>query len=180
MKVALHVHSTLSDGLHAPADMVEAYRDKGFSAVAITDHAFMAKPDYFDFLKTIKTNVMVLPGLELDWEPWNYSHLLRVQGVSETLHVLCHPRAYFLELHEINQRIENAPFPIDAVEITHRGFYTPEYDVPEISIPKIATDDSHEFYDIGRAWIETPNTSDPDELLKYIKAGDFENRFLRA
>ncbi len=179
MKVALHVHTSLSDGIHSPQEMVDRYVERGFGAVAITDHGFMTKPDYFDFIRTVNSGALVLAGIELDWEPWHYNHLIRIHGQKETLHVLCHPRSYFLEIHEVNQRIESAPFPIDAVEITHRGFYTKEYDVPEIPVPKIANDDAHEYYDIGRAWIETEETKNTDRLLRAIKAGYFENRFLR-
>jgi hypothetical protein len=178
MKVALHVHTSLSDGIHPPIEMIGAYEEKGFHAVAITDHEFMTRPDYFESIRKIKTRAMVLVGIELDWEPWHYQHLLRIHGESETLHVLCHPRSYFLELDEVNHRIRTAPFPIDAIEITHRGFYTPEYDVPQIPIPKVATDDAHEFFDVGRAWIEVPDTRDPDELLRAIKAGQFRNCFI--
>jgi predicted metal-dependent phosphoesterase TrpH len=180
MKVALHVHTSLSDGLHSPADMVAEYEKRGFGAVAITDHGFMTKPDYYEFIRKIKSPAMVLAGIEIDFEPWNYNHLIRIHGEDEVLHILCHPRAYFLEVREVNQRIRSAPFPIDAVEITHRGFYTAEYDVAEIPVPKIASDDAHESYDVGRAWIETRDTKDPDQLIRAIKAGEFRNGFLKT
>ena len=37
-KANLHCHSILSDGRLSPEELVEAYRDKGYSVLAITDH----------------------------------------------------------------------------------------------------------------------------------------------
>lgn len=173
MKCALHVHTNLSDGAFPPEEMVQAYADLGFAAVAITDHAFMLPPDYEARLKQLDSGLLVLVGWELDWEPWHYHHLLRIRGRQETLHVLCHPRAYFLEVAKINARLGSAPFPIDAIEVTHRGFYHAEYNTPEIPVPKIASDDAHELSEVGRAWIETPKVNSADQLLRAIKAGDF-------
>ena len=178
MKCALHVHTNLSDGAFSPEEMVKAYADLGFGAVAITDHAFMVKPGFEDRLRKMNSGLLVLPGLELDWEPWHYHHLLRIQGRKETLHVLCHPQAYYLEIPRILERIQGAPFPIDAVEVTLRGFYTQEYNTPQIPVPKIASDDAHEMSEVGRAWIETPKVKSADQLLKAIKAGDFSLGFV--
>lgn len=41
----IHSHSTRSDGLLSPADVVEAYRERGYDFVAITDH-FLARYGY--------------------------------------------------------------------------------------------------------------------------------------
>jgi len=178
MKVALHVHTNLSDGASTPEEMVQAYADLGFGAVAITDHAFMLKPGFEDRLRKLNSGLLVLPGWELDWEPWHYHHLLRIQGHQETLHVLCHPRAYFLEIAKVNERLRSAPMMIDAVEVTLRGFYTQEYNTPRIPVPKIASDDAHEISEVGRAWIEVAKTQSPDRLLQAVKAGDFSLGFV--
>ncbi len=181
MNCALHIHTHLSDGMHAPEEIISAYQRRGFACVAITDHQYMTRPDYYERLELLgrkfSGSVMVLPGIEHDYEPWNYHHLLEIRGVRETLRVLCHPRAYYLTPEQISARVAAAPFPIDAIEITHRGFYTAEYDVSSIALPKIATDDAHELYDLGRGWIETENFSDPDLLLRAIKAGEFTAKF---
>jgi hypothetical protein len=178
MKSALHIHTTFSDGMHTPEEMIKAYQARGFKCVAITDHKFMTPPDYYSHLELLrdkfKGEMMVLPGAELDFEPWHNHHLLEVAGNKDVLRVLCHPRAYFLTPDQIKARIGLAPFPIDAIEASYRGFYTPEYDKPEIPWPKITTDDSHEFYDIGRAWIETDEFINPDRLIKAVRAGEFE------
>src|SRR5262249_41465598 len=55
--------------------------------------------------------------------------------------------------------------------------YQPEYDVEEITLPKIATDDSHRDPHFGRAWIEVDASRTPDAIIKAIKAGDFHVGF---
>ncbi len=40
-KASLHTHSTLSDGTQTPEELVNAYRDHGYSVLAITDHEFI-------------------------------------------------------------------------------------------------------------------------------------------
>ena len=37
-KANLHSHSTLSDGCLTPEEMAAAYREQGYSILAITDH----------------------------------------------------------------------------------------------------------------------------------------------
>jgi len=181
MKCALHIHTNLSDGLHPPEEIIQAYQGYGFGGVAITDHQFMTKADYYNCLELLTQRlsgrILVLPGIEIDYEPWHYHHLLKIQGRKEILHILCHPRAYFLTPEQIQNRIESAPFRVDAMEITDRGFYTPEYDLNRIKLPKVATDDAHEIYDIARAWIETDDFKEPDQLFRAIKAGEFVSRF---
>ena len=178
MKCALHTHTTFSDGQLSPEEMVQAYRDQGFDCVAITDHKFMVPPNYSNYLERLgqklQGQVMVLAGAEIDFEPWSSHHLIEIPGKNDLLRILCHPRAYFLTPGQVNGRIQAAPFKIDCIEVSHRGFYTPEYDLDEISCPKIATDDSHELYDIARCWIETERFADPDSLFRAIRAGDFQ------
>jgi hypothetical protein len=178
MKCALHIHTTFSDGAHTPEEMAEAYLKRGFKCLAITDHKFMTPPNYQNHLELLsekfRGELMLLPGAELDFDLWHSHHLLELTGKKETLRVLCHPRAYFLTPDQIADRIRAAPFPIDAIEASYRGFYTPEYDIPAIPWPKIATDDSHELYDVGRAWIETEEFKNPDRLFRAIRAGEFE------
>ena len=37
-KLALHLHTTLSDGAKAPEEVAEKYRGRGYDAIALTDH----------------------------------------------------------------------------------------------------------------------------------------------
>jgi len=181
MKIALHVHTNLSDAYLDPEEIIKVYDDLGFGAIAITDHEFLLRENYHQVLDQLdRRGMIIMIGVEIDYLPWNYHHLLRIQGENQTLHVMAHPSAYYLEIDEIVQRINSEPFKIDAVEITHRGVYQKKYDDPEITIPKIASDDAHQKSDCGRAWIETDDLKNADRIIQAVKADDFEIAFLRG
>ena len=182
MKCALHIHTNFSDGFHPPEQMVNAYIERGFRCLAITDHQFLLPPNYFRYLERLSLNlkkqgIILLPGLERVFEPWGGNHLLEIRGEKETLYVLCHPRAYLLSPEEVMERVRTSPLQIDAIEITYRGIYTPEYDTAQISLPKIATDDAHETYEVAQAWIETEDFDHPDRIIQAVKKGEFKVRF---
>ena len=69
-------------------------------------------------------------------------------------------------------------YPLDAVEITTKGFRNREFEVPEIAYPKIASDDSHTRLGIGRAWIEMDAGRSKDAILRAVKHDDFWNCYL--
>ncbi len=181
MKCALHIHTNFSDGFCTPEEIIQAYLEKGFTCLAITDHSFLLPPNYFRYLERLrlklKDRALLLLGIEIDFEPWQGAHLLEIKGEAEELHILCHPRAYLLSPEEVMERVHSSPIPIDAVEITHRGVYTPEYDVSQITIPKVATDDAHELFEVGNAWIETDDFTYADEVIRAVKRGEFEVKF---
>jgi hypothetical protein len=56
-KVQLHCHTINSDGVHTPVEILEAYRDQGYDALAITDH------DYFTPLTNVE-GILHIPGVE--------------------------------------------------------------------------------------------------------------------
>lgn len=59
-KANLHAHSTLSDGSLAPQELVKAYREHGYSVLAITDHEFIV--DHSDMNTD---DFLLLTGYEL-------------------------------------------------------------------------------------------------------------------
>ncbi len=124
--------------------------------------------------------MVILPGIELNYRPLS-QHVGKVTGDRETLYVLNHPARYGLTVAETVRRtrtITKAGWPIHAVEITDTGVYQPEYDVEEITLPKIATEDSHRDLHFGRAWVEVDASSrSADAIIKAIKAGDFRLGF---
>ncbi|MBA3014758.1 MAG: PHP domain-containing protein [Proteobacteria bacterium] len=62
--IDLHIHSTLSDGTSSPADIISKARDKGISAISITDHDTMdAYPDAI--LAGKKAGIEIIPGVEI-------------------------------------------------------------------------------------------------------------------
>jgi len=75
--VDLHLHSTCSDGVHAPDEVVRLAVAAGCSAMALADH------DSIDGVETAmrageKLGIEVLSGVELSvvWEEWHDIHLL--------------------------------------------------------------------------------------------------------
>lgn len=75
--IDLHIHSTASDGIHKPAELVKMAYDAGLSAIAIADH------DSVDSVTEAlaageKYGISVIPAVELSVEYENYHdvHLL--------------------------------------------------------------------------------------------------------
>jgi len=71
----LHVHSTFSDGELIPAEIARRYAERGFKAVAITDHADSSNLEFI--LRSLQGiekeleghGIEVLPGIELTHLP---------------------------------------------------------------------------------------------------------------
>jgi hypothetical protein len=178
LRGALHVHTTCSDGRLTVKETVRAYTGLGFDFLALTDHDYLLrKGSYERALEDLQTGMIVFTGIELTVFEKGYVHINRIDGDSEVLHVFNHPSELDLPLQKVLERLDavSARMPIDAVEVTSKGFYTPEYDVPAIKLPKIATDDSHTEEGCGRAWIETSCRRDKDSIIRAVKAGDFWN-----
>ncbi|MDP2939045.1 MAG: histidinol phosphate phosphatase domain-containing protein [Candidatus Omnitrophota bacterium] len=71
----LHTHSLLSDGCLLPSELARRYEEKGFMAIAITDHVDMSNikrvvKEITTFCKNWpKKRIKVLPGIELTHIP---------------------------------------------------------------------------------------------------------------
>ncbi len=182
LKGNLHAHTTFSDGRRPLREVIARYRDLGYDFLAITDHDDHIPDDYWFQIPPGDDRMLILPGVELNYRPLS-QHVGKVTGDRETLYVLNHPARYGLTVKETLRRvrvISAAGFPIHAVEITDTGAYQPEYDVEEIGLPKIATDDSHRDPHFGRAWIEVEALRNIDAIIKAVKAGDFRVGFASA
>ncbi len=175
----LHAHTTFSDGRRPVDEVIARYRRMGYDFLAITDHEGWIQDDYWYRIPPGDDRMLVLTGIELSYDPLD-QHVGKVMGDRETLYVLNHPARYRLSVRETLRRvaeITRAGWPIHALEVTDGGVYQPRYDVEEIALPKIATDDSHRDADLGRAWIEVDAARTPDGILRAVKAGDFRLGF---
>lgn len=71
----LHTHSLLSDGCLLPSELARRYEEKGYKAIAITDHVDISNikrvvSEIVDFCKNWpKKRIKVLPGIELTHVP---------------------------------------------------------------------------------------------------------------
>ncbi|MCD6570686.1 MAG: PHP domain-containing protein [Deltaproteobacteria bacterium] len=182
LKGQLHIHTTYSDGKLTPQEAADIYSNLGFDFIAFTDHDHLLKPSYRSAIKAVKTDLIVFYGIELTVFEKGYVHVNMIEGDGEILHVFNHPADYGFSLKQTIERISAIAkrYPLDAVEVTDHGFYTPEFDVPEIDYPKIASDDSHTHIGCGRAWIELDCKKDKDSILYAIKGGDFWNCYERG
>ncbi|RPH47753.1 MAG: hypothetical protein EHM85_19070 [Desulfobacteraceae bacterium] len=177
LKGALHVHTTCSDGSLSIKETVDVYENLGFDFIALTDHDYLLRPDCYDAVYDLTTRLIIFKGVELTVFEKGYVHVNRIDGEREILHIFNHPADLDLPVQKVIERIASVAkrFPIDAVEITSKGFRTPEFDTYEIAYKKIATDDSHSRSGCGRAWIEMDCMRDKDSIIKAIKKGRFWN-----
>jgi hypothetical protein len=177
LKGALHIHTTCSDGELSIQEVVDVYAGLGFDFVALTDHDYLMRPDCYEPVRRMRTDLIIFTGVELTIFEKGYIHINRIEGEKESLHIFCHPAELDLPLAKVRERIKTVAerIPIDAVEITSKGFRTPEYDISEIQYPKVATDDAHTRLGCGRAWIEMDCMRDKDSIIRAIRDGDFWN-----
>jgi hypothetical protein len=180
LKGQLHVHTTFSDGTLTPQEVAEAYARLGFDFIAYSDHDHLLKENYRAVIESVKTDMLVLFGIELTIATrLGYVHVTRIEGETETLHIFNHPGDYGFTLRQTLECIEDVSrvCRVDAVEITHCGFYTPAYDVDAVPFPKVATDDSHTVQGCGRSWIEVEAGRSGDAIIRAIKQGKAIPRF---
>jgi hypothetical protein len=147
----------------------------GYDFLAITDHSEMIPEEYWYRVPQHDNGLMIFLGVEIDYRPLG-QHVNKISGEYEVLYTLNHPARYRLTLDETQRRIQvltQNGLPIHAVEATDKSVYHAVYDVDDIAVPKIATDDAHHDGEFGRAWIEVEAQRKPDAILKAIKAGHF-------
>ena len=173
----MHVHTTCSDGEMTIEEVVRVYEALGYDFIALTDHDYLLRPGCYDAVNNIRTGMIIFTGMEMTVFEKGYCHVNRIQGDHEVLHIFNHPAQLDLPLEKVVDRIENVgrKLPLNAIEITSNGFKTPEYDIPDIPYPKVATDDAHSRIMCGRAWIEMDARRDKDSIIRRIKRGDFWN-----
>ncbi|MBF0396635.1 MAG: hypothetical protein HQK78_07680 [Desulfobacterales bacterium] len=177
LKGALHIHTTCSDGNLTIRQVVSVYENLGFDFIALTDHDFLIKPGCYSEVGLIETDLIIFTGVELTVFEKGYIHINKINGEKEVLHIFNHPGELGLTFEKAKDRILEVSkrIPIDAVEITSKGFKCPEYNTDEIPFHKVATDDSHNRMGCGRAWIEMDCRRNKDSILRAIKRGSFWN-----
>ncbi len=180
MKGCLHTHTTCSDGKLSPQQVADAYEEKGYDFIAFTDHDYLLKPKSSGVYRGVRSGLILFEGIELTVFVKGYVHVNRIYGEEDELYVLNHLGEYDLSMEQVLDRVETVAgmFPLDAVEITSKGFRNPEYEIPEIRFPKIASDDAHTRLGIGRAWIELDGPRDKDSIIRKIRQGDFWNCYV--
>jgi len=77
LKGMLHCHSTRSDGKLSPAEVLRAYREKGYDFISLTDHKIY---NFENFAP--ETGITLIPGME-------YDNTLEVGNGKRYLHTVC-------------------------------------------------------------------------------------------
>jgi hypothetical protein len=174
LKGALHTHTTKSDGKLTPEEVLRAHRDLGYDFIALTDHDFLMMPNAYNAVPDEFEGMLVFKGIERTIFARGYFHYNEIRGQAEVLNIFNHPAEYGYSYEQLMVRLAEIQAKVDihAIEVSQKGFYTPEYDVPEIALPKVVSDDSHTRDAIGRAWIELDCAPERDAILRAIKAGD--------
>jgi len=180
LKGALHVHTTCSDGCLSVSEVVNVYESLGFDFIALTDHDYLLRQGCYDDVNHLTTKLLIFTGVELTVFEKGYVHINRINGDREVLHIFNHPADLDLPVSKVIERITSVAkhFPIDAIEITSKGFKTPEFDIPQIPYSKVASDDSHTRSGCGRAWVEMDCRRNKDSIIRAIKRGKFWNCYV--
>jgi predicted metal-dependent phosphoesterase TrpH len=170
LKVALHAHTVRSDGTLTPNELLRRYAAHGFDVVAITDHDLELTVDELARL-AVPDGLLVLRGSEVSYRDLAWQHVGHIWGETKLLRILNHPRRYGMTSDQVARAVRDHRF--DAFEITNQGVYCPEYE--GLTIPRVATDDSHYPEMMNRAWmlVEVAERSG-DAIIDAILAGDAE------
>ncbi len=180
LKGQLHTHTTCSDGTMTPQEVADAYASLGFDFLAFTDHDHLLKPAYAEMIRQVKSNLILFFGIELTVLcSRGYVHVNRIEGDHEVLHIFNHPADYDLPVKKTIGCMEEVAvqYPLDAMEVTHHGFYSPQFDIADIRCPKVAADDSHDRLACGRGWVEVESERNRDAIIAAIRGGNFQNGF---
>ncbi|MDQ1257629.1 MAG: hypothetical protein QG656_2235, partial [Candidatus Hydrogenedentes bacterium] len=123
LKGALHTHTTCSDGVLSPREVLRIYRELGFDFVALTDHDFLLAPNAYADVPDEYEGMLVFKGVEKTVFSRGYVHVNEIRGETEVLHVFNHPAEYDFTVNQVIACIAavQAAMPIHAVEVTAKG-----------------------------------------------------------
>ena len=180
LKGCLHTHTTCSDGKLSPQEVANEYESRGYDFIAFTDHDYLLKPNYREIYGQVKTDMMIFYGIELSVFVNGNIHVSKIEGDNEVLHIFNHIGEYDFTPEQLLARLAELEkmYPIDAVEITTKGYREMVFEELNIAHPKIASDDSHTRVGIGRAWIELDANREKDSIIRAIKEGKSWNCYI--
>jgi predicted metal-dependent phosphoesterase TrpH len=188
----MHVHTTYSDGLNTPEEMVKAAIKKGLDGLAVTDH------DNVDgslraekFAKNLKNDFKIITGTEIRSAKGdilaygireNVKPMMSVEETVERIHdlggiaVAAHP----FQLLSVKQGIGEDAIKTDAVEILNSGNVLMRLNkrseelAKKYNMPVSAGSDSHCILSVGNAGIICD--SNPIEAIMKKKVRIFGGR----
>jgi len=188
-RVDLHVHTWYSkDGLMSPEEIVSGCQEKGFGAVAITDHntiiGALAVRDIAPFLVIVGQEISTTHGeviglflkheVPRDLSPGETVALIKEQGaLAGVPHPFDRLRAETLErqfLEEIAGQLDFVEGFNSRVTLSRDNRRAQEF-ARSRRLPCTAGSDAHSLYELGRAYMELSSFNDKNEFLESLCAG---------
>jgi predicted metal-dependent phosphoesterase TrpH len=157
--IDLHTHTTASDGLLSPAELVEAASQRGISVLGVTDHDTMdGLPEAISAAR--EAGIVVVPGVELSTTiPGPEIHVLGYfvdltdPVLQEQLAILARDRVRRIEI--VISQLNQAGYPVDLAAVLS------EAEVGSIGRPHVA-----------RALIALGAASDMDDAFRrFLRRG---------
>lgn len=169
-KANFHSHSTQSDGLLTPAQLVELYKKEGYSLLMLSEHELYQDTKEFD-----TDDFLLYPGIERSIQLPNYE-TFHIQGIANSLvqtdryHHLEHiPIPKFHSLQDVQQMIDELKDHGNFVMINHPywSFNTCEHllALENYDFLELYNHNCHVETDLGN------NEIFYDELLRYKPIG---------
>lgn len=199
-KVALHQHTTLSDGLLSPKEMLRSYKDAGYDAVAITDHwKFYSEGEFFGVrvisgcefnmgASDTSTDVMHIVGVGMKNDPKLTKDMSRQQIIDGIrgaggIAILAHPAwslntpEHFTELSGFSAiEIYNSVSDVNQSTRPYSGYFVDLLANKGYALPLVATDDAHYYNgeDDRKSYVMVKAEScSTEDILSAIERGDF-------
>lgn len=168
-RIALHAHTNRgsNDASLTPWDLVNEYARAGFDAVALTDHDRMTDPPGVP-------GMVEIPGIEHTVDAQRHLHVVEIPSLDFSF--LAHPRLPFRD--DVRQAaIEYAHDEgLDGVEVANGVDW--QYEGVIDGLHELATDDAHNTYQIGQAWVETERrVGSVADVRDVLHSGDYDIAF---
>jgi len=179
MLFELHCHSTFSDGINTPKEIVDYAIKIGLNGISITDHDTIKGS--IESLKYDTKDFTVIPGIEISSKEGHILGIniktlipknLSAKDTIDTIHstggiaIAAHPYDRFRK--GVGNLIFELPF--DAVEISNGHTLGSTRDTRKICIitrlPMVGGSDAHTLQEIGQVKIEYK-----DDIIEAIKTG---------
>lgn len=199
-KVALHQHTTLSDGRLSPEEMLRSYKDAEYDAVAITDHwnfypqgesfgvRVISGCEYNMGASDTSTDVMHIVGVGMKKDPMLTKDMSRqeiIDGIRDAggIAILAHPAwslntpEHFTELSGFSAiEIYNSVSDVNQSTRPYSGYFVDLLANKGLALPLVATDDAHYYSgeDDRKSYVMVKAESNSGEdILSAIERGDF-------
>ncbi len=181
-KVDLHIHTTNSDGLTKPKDVIKIAKKIGLDGIAITDHNLLTKMEK-------DGSILVIAGEEISTKKGHVlalginERIERNLSLGETLEKIKEQGAIAIAAHPFDRFRKGVgdliyKFDFDAVEVLNARSILPIFNFKakkaalKLKISQVGGSDAHASDQIGKAYtVITKEVADEEDVLRMIKRG---------